>query len=141
MSETGAPLAYEGDFNGCYGCGPDNPSGLHLRFLATDNGVEVRYTADEHLCGAPGIIHGGVQATLLDETLCMTAYAKRGRPVVTGELSLRYRKPVATGVEILVRGWIVEDLGRSLRIEGAIEDATTGEVLTSASGRFFDFPE
>jgi len=63
----------------CFGCGADNPKGLRLRFFETDEGVEVDYVSPPHLDGAPGIIHGGIQGTLLDEAMCMAVYAKRGR--------------------------------------------------------------
>jgi hypothetical protein len=58
--------------------GADNPKGLRLRFFETDEGVEVDYVSPPHLDGAPGIIHGGIQGTLLDEAMCMAVYAKRG---------------------------------------------------------------
>lgn len=141
MNDTTGNLVYAGDFHGCYGCGRDNPEGLRLQFAETADGVEVLYTARDDLRGAPGVVHGGIQATLLDETLCMTAYAKRGHPVVTGELTLRYVKPVPTGVPLLIRGRIVAEKGRSAFIEGAIHLAADGEVLTTGRGRFFDFPE
>jgi hypothetical protein len=37
----------------------------------------VEYTAEEHLCGADGVVHGGIQATLLDEACgfsCRTVF-------------------------------------------------------------------
>lgn len=132
------PLVYGGDYKACFGCGADNPTGLRLTFAETDDGVEVRYTAHDDLRGAPGIVHGGIQATLLDETLCMTAYAKLGTSVVTGELTVRYEKPVPTEELLLIRGRIVERKGRSAFIEGGIYLASTGEQLTKGRGRFFD---
>ena len=76
---------FDADHEGrCFGCGPANPSGLKLRFYETDDGVESEYVVPSDLDGAPGIVHGGIQATLLDEVMCMTAYAKAGTGVVTG---------------------------------------------------------
>jgi len=127
----------EGRPNTCFGCGSDNPNGLRLEFTETDDGIEVQYTVPEALQGAPGIAHGGIQATLLDEALCMAAYAKLGTPVFTGELTVRYLKPVPTHTPLLVRSRILETKGRSSWIEGAIHLADTGEELTRARGRFF----
>lgn len=131
------PVSYQGSFRGCFGCGPENPAGLRLEFQETAEGVEVRYTVPTDLQGAPGIVHGGIQATLLDETLCMTAYAKLGVPVVTGELTVRYLRPVPTGAGLLIRGRLVEEKGRSAFIEGAILLADGSDQLTTARGRFF----
>jgi len=124
----------------CFGCGANNPAGLRLEFFETDDGIEVEYAAPSHLEGAPGIIHGGIQGTLLDEAFCMTVHAKRGTGVVTGELTVRYLRPVPTETPLLVRGRIVEERGKSFVIEGGIYLAATGEELTRGRGRFFAAP-
>lgn len=126
-----------GSYNACFGCGSDNPSGLRLEFVETEEGIEVPYRVAADLQGAPGIVHGGIQATLLDEAMCMTAYAKLGMSVVTGELTVRYLQPVPTLTELLVRGRITETKDRSAFIEGAIYLADGGTQLTQARGRFF----
>lgn len=126
--------------NRCFGCGPHNPNGLRLEFYETDDGVEVEYAAPAHLRGAEGVIHGGIQATLLDETLCMTAYAKLGQPVVTGELTIRYVRPAPTESPLLARARIIKTEDRSVFIEGTINLAASGAELTRAHGRFFFAP-
>jgi len=131
------PIVYRSGVNHCFGCGPTNPAGLRLTFVETDAGVEADYTVPAHLQGATGIVHGGIQATLLDETLCMTAYAKAGTPVFTGELTVRYLRPVPTGIPLRVHGQIVETKSKGWIIEGAITLAETGAALTRARGRFF----
>ncbi len=130
-------IVYSNGVNHCFGCGPSNPAGLRLSFIESDEGVEVEYTVPAQLQGATGIVHGGIQATLLDETLCMTAYAKAGTPVFTGELTVRYLRPVPTGTPLRVHGRIVEAKPKGWIIEGAITLAETGEELTRAHGRFF----
>ena len=131
------PIVYGNGPNHCFGCGPTNPAGLRLRFIESDEGVEVEYTVPSHLQGAAGIVHGGIQATLLDETLCMTAYAKAGTPVFTGELTVRYLRPVPTETALRVYGRIVEAKAKGWIIEGAITLAATAAELTRARGRFF----
>jgi len=131
------PVIFENERNQCFGCGPTNASGLRLCFTETDDGVEVEYSVPPHLQGATGIVHGGIQATLLDETLCMTAYAKAGTPVFTGELTVRYLRPVPTATPLRVHGRIVESKSKGWIIEGAITLADSGEELTRARGRFF----
>jgi acyl-coenzyme A thioesterase PaaI-like protein len=132
------PIAFSDvDENRCYGCGPANPLGLRLQFFETDEGIEIDWVAPEHVVGPPGIVHGGVQGTVLDEACCMAAFAKRHLPVVTGELTVRYRSPVPLGVPLLVRARIVEEQDRSFLIEGAIVSGASGDVLTEGRGRFF----
>ena len=134
------PIVYRNGVNRCFGCGPENPAGLRLTFIETDEGVEVEYLVPAHLEGATGIVHGGIQATLLDEALCMTAYAKTGAPVFTGELTVRYLRPVPTETALRVCGRIVEAKSKGWIIEGTIARADTGEELTRARGRFFAQP-
>jgi uncharacterized protein (TIGR00369 family) len=134
------PLVFNADPEGekkCFGCGSNNAAGLRLLFFETEDGVEVEYTAAPHLRGAPGILHGGIQATLLDETLCMAAYAKLGRPVVTGELTVRYLRPVPTETLLVARGRIIEEKKNSVVGEGCIYLVNADEPLTRAHGRFF----
>lgn len=133
IGETGEPSR-------CWGCGKDNPSGLHLEFFETDEGVETEYTAPADLMGPPGVIHGGVQASILDEVMCMVALVKRGSYVFTGELTVRYVAPVPTEVPILVRAWLAEERKESAFIEGVISLASDHRELTRARGRFFYQP-
>jgi uncharacterized protein (TIGR00369 family) len=133
-------VVYANGTNRCFGCGPANPAGLRLSFFETSEGVEVEYSVPSALEGAPGVAHGGIQATLLDETLCMTAYAKWGTSVLTGELTVRYLRPVPTATPLLVRGRLVETKGKSAFIEGAIYLANSTDELTRARGRFFASP-
>ena len=108
-----------------------------MRFFETADGVEVEYSVDEWLAGAPGIVHGGIQATLLDEALCMNVYAKKGTPVVTGELTVRYVAPLPTQTPLVIRSKITEKKGQSYMAEGEIVVAGSDEVVTRARARLF----
>jgi uncharacterized protein (TIGR00369 family) len=130
-------IILESEYNACFGCGQNNPAGLRLTFYETDAGVEAEYTVPQQFAGPPGIAHGGIQAAILDETLCVAAFAKAGTQVVTGEMTIRYVRPVPTATPILARARIVDRKDRSFFIEGAIYVAATGEELTRARGRFF----
>jgi uncharacterized protein (TIGR00369 family) len=125
----------------CFGCGPANEHGLRLRFRRVGPGeVEGEYTAPEHQAGAPGVVHGGIQAALLDETLGFAAHAAREPgaddiDIVTVEFSLRYRRPAPTGQPLRLRGRLVRREGRDLWMTGGIEDVE-GRVLTEAEARW-----
>ncbi len=60
--------------NWCFGCGPENPQGLHLHFtIDRDTPRGITATATVLLTrfheGPPGHIHGGVIAVLMDEAM------------------------------------------------------------------------
>ena len=100
--------------------------------------VESRCELAERYAGAPGVIHGGVQAVLLDEVMGVAAHrATDDDPIdiVTVDFKLRYRRPAPTGVPIRVLGELLRQDGRDFYMKGAIESAD-GTVLTLAEARW-----
>ena len=140
LGRIGESFVYDAPENHCIGCSPHNALGLRLRFTRTgEHSVEARYTAPEHLAGAPGVLHGGIQATLLDEVLGVaadTAFGDAAPPkLVTLEFRLRYRRPAPVGEAICVRGRFVRREDRDVFVEGEIANAA-GEILTQADARW-----
>lgn len=123
----------------CFGCGRSNERGLKLAFRRTGNGsVECEYVAAEALAGAPGVVHGGIQAALLDEVLGMAAHVDGEDPafsIVTVDFRLRYRRPVPTGAPLLARGRLLRVEGRDYFLEGEIL-GPDGKVSTRAEARW-----
>ncbi|MCL4561147.1 MAG: PaaI family thioesterase [Chloroflexi bacterium] len=128
--------------NHCFVCGRKNPLGLHLDFYELDSGaVQAEISVPDYYQGYPGVVHGGVLAAMLDETI--------GRVFMTGDpprfmytvqLAIRYRKPVPTGEPIQVIGRAVRDNGRVANAEGEILDEA-GTVLVEAKGVYVNVPQ
>ena len=133
MSEADEP------YDRCYGCGQGNANGLRIQFAhGADNSAECVYTAPEHLAGAPGVIHGGAQATLLDEVMGHAIHFGELDPdldIATVEFSLRYRRPAPVGMPLTIRGRLLRSEGRDFFVAGEIVSAS-GEVLTTAESRW-----
>jgi uncharacterized protein (TIGR00369 family) len=121
----------------CFGCSRDNPAGLHLRFFRDGDGVRCDSTLGRTHQGATDIVHGGIQAVLLDEASCAATYFTRGSYVVTGGLNVRYHRPCPTGRPLHVRALVVEDTGRYFVVRAEIRVAGDDEVVTSSEGRFY----
>lgn len=143
----GEPITFDSPDNTCFGCGRGNPQGLQLEFVHTsERGVEGRYTAPAHFNGAPGVVHGGMQATLLDEAVGFAMHAYHStvdelgddeegwRRTVTVEFDLRYRRPVPTETELLLRAEIVRVVGRDYL--AVAEILVNDEVCTSATAKW-----
>lgn len=90
--------------------------------------------------GPPGTAHGGIVAAYLDEVLAAAVHIATTRSAVTGELTVRYMKPVPVETPIVGKGSLVADHGRYVDVEGRLEDLATGTVLATARARFFPIP-
>lgn len=88
------------------------------------------------LCGHDGIVHGGLLATLLDESLARTAIINLPEKVgVTAKLSLSYRAPTRADQFVVIRTFLVEVNGRKALVRGRVEDLQ-GTVLVEADAMF-----
>ena len=122
----------------CLVCGIENPCGLKTKFYELENKEIVAYfTPHEHLQSYPGILHGGISATILDETIGRAIMAHYGQENfgVTIELNVKYKKPVPLDVELKVVGRITSDKGRLFEGTGELI-LPSGEVAVSATGRY-----
>jgi adenylylsulfate kinase len=74
------------------------------------------------VCGHPGIVHGGLLATLLDEGFGRCCFAALPNRIgVTANLNINYRKPAPAGNYYVLRARTVKVEGRKAWVEGHIE--------------------
>jgi len=115
----------------CFGCGPDHPSGFRLEFDTEDDEVVTRFLPTEHFQGPPGIMHGGLVATLGDEIAAWSIIALHGKFGFTAQMTCKLHKPVRIGVPVIGRGAIVKAAHRIVRARARIiqegVDAFTGD--------------
>lgn len=108
----------------CFGCGPHNPNGLQLKFRREGDEVVTDFLSVPGQEGAPGVLHGGLQATLADETGAYALIGMRGRFGFTTTMNLRYYRPARMGKSIEVRASILSETDKyatvkvTLRQEG-----------------------
>jgi acyl-coenzyme A thioesterase PaaI-like protein len=124
-------------FRSCFGCGPAHPSGLRVRCFQTSEGVAAPIVVPRVYEGPPGAVHGGIVAAYLDEVLGGAAARATGKVAVTGELTVRYVKPVPPETPLLGRGRLLADHGRYVDVEGSLEEFSARRVVATARGRFF----
>jgi acyl-coenzyme A thioesterase PaaI-like protein len=131
----GVELAFPED-GGCFGCSPSNAAGLALRFRRDGMRIRAVTRIADRFHGAPGIAHGGIVATLLDETSCAAAVFVGDRFVVTGELVVRYQAPVPVEVPLDLDAEIVgQTHPRYAEIAACVR--RDGVVLARSTGKFF----
>ena len=123
--------------NRCFGCGPANRTGLRLEFLLSEDGAVVCFAnVSENYEGPPGYLHGGIIATLLDETMSKAVRAK-GFTAMTRHLEVDYLRPVPSRTPIRLEGRAVASDGRKHHTEARILNEA-GETLAKAKGLFIE---
>jgi uncharacterized protein (TIGR00369 family) len=121
---------------GCFGCGADNPYGLHMKFASDGEQVVSRLTVPEHLCGWDDIIHGGIVATIHDEMMSWTAIQLLRKMILTKSVTVDFLKPLYTGRELEARGKIHQEVNdRETIMESVIFD-DSGVCCSKGRGTF-----
>lgn len=136
------PNPYVGhDAYHCFGCDPDNSAGLRLKFTTDGETVWSSWDPRVELEGYPGVIHGGIQATLADEIGGWWIHAVRGTAGMTRELHTTYHRPAqSTDGPFQLTARLAEESGRNVTIEVTIAGAG-GTVFTTARCVYAVFPE
>lgn len=128
------PLAH-GAQHACFGCGPANRTGLRLKFYVNQEGTVVcHFRVPKRFEGPPGLTHGGVIATLLDEAMSKVNRAK-GVVAMTRQMEVEYLRPVPLGTALRLEGRSAGGGGRVHRCEAVILDAEGG-VLAQGKAVF-----
>jgi uncharacterized protein (TIGR00369 family) len=134
--ENLTPLAHAAQ-NRCFGCGQANPGGLHLEFLlADDHSVVCLPVVSNAFEGPYGYLHGGIIATMLDETMSKAVRAG-GFTAMTRNMEVDYLRPVPSGTPLRLEGRILRNEGRKHWTEAKVLDAK-GIMLASAKGVFIE---
>jgi uncharacterized protein (TIGR00369 family) len=122
----------------CIACSGRNPYGLHLDFVPQKDGaIEAAFACDVVFSGYDGRLHGGVVAMLLDAAMTHCMFA-RGLAGVTGELRVRFLRPVGVAVPARIRARLEKSTHWLHLVRSEIlQDAA---VRASAVGRFMERP-
>ena len=122
------------NFN-CFACGPNHSHGLHLSFFKNGQSVECELTAEKAFDGITGILHGGIQSTVLDEVMWWAVFAFKERFCVTQSMSIDFKGIVRTGEALLARGEITEEHRNTVHTRGEI--LCGSRVLAAARATYF----
>jgi len=121
--------------NRCFACGPENQIGLKLQFEHDPRGeARALWTPAPLHEGWPGVVHGGLLSTVLDEAMSHAVMAA-GLKAMTAELRVRFREPAPPQNTLMVKAWIVARARRLVEAEASITGAD-GREYAHGWGRF-----
>jgi len=135
-------LATFADDDFCFACGARNPLGLHLTFLTAGDAFCTRVQPKPHWQGFAGVMHGGLQSTIMDDLMSNHLFRLEHVWCATAELTLRFRRPVPLDRELLFASRIERRQGRVWLLSGTCTVASdpASSPLTTARGRFIEVP-
>jgi uncharacterized protein (TIGR00369 family) len=123
----------------CFGCGARNPHGLKLDFRIEDQRAVAEFQPRAEHQGYPGLVHGGLIATALDEAMGWAMYTL-GVWAVTGKMEVKYRRSLPLDAKATVSGEVVRNRGRWLEVRGEVRGAG-GKLIAESHGLFMRLPQ
>ena len=125
----------------CFACSPDNANGLKMEFWEDGDTIISYWTPPKHVTGFKNIIHGGIQATALDEIAAWTISIKCKTAGVTSNMNVKYRKPVfLEDAPFTLKARVVDQNRRMCTVHATLFDKSD-KVLVEGDITYFLFSE
>ncbi len=123
----------------CFACCPTNSAGLKMEFHEDGDDVVCIWTPRDEYQGWLKTLHGGIQATLLDELGGWIVNRRLQTAGMTTALEMKYKAPIPTGdgVVLEIRGRIREMKRNFAFIEAAITH--DGRVCSTCEMTYYCF--
>ena len=126
----------------CFGCGPANEKGLHIRSFPQDDEVVATFQPESYQEAFPEMLSGGIIGTLLDCHCNWTAAYHLMKQVgldhppctVTADYANKLRRPTPTDKPIELRARVIESNEDRATVEGEL--ITHDKVTATCRGTF-----
>jgi acyl-coenzyme A thioesterase PaaI-like protein len=126
----------------CFGCGPKNPEGLHVRSFVEGDEVVAEWTPGPHHEAFPGVLNGGIIGALLD---CHSNWAAAHHLMrqggieappctVTADFAVRLRRPTPSSGPVRLRARVTESGADRAVVDATLE--AQGQVCATCRGTF-----
>jgi acyl-coenzyme A thioesterase PaaI-like protein len=128
--------------NHCFGCGPANPRGLHVRSFEDAEGLVAEWTPEPHHEAFDGTVGGGILGTLLDchsnwtAAIHLMRAAGRDTPpcTVTSEFHVRLLRVTPSNGPLRLRARVVDSSPGRATVEATVE--ADGRTTATCRGVF-----
>lgn len=125
----------------CFGCAPNNPIGLKMEFFEDGEYIITQWEPSSLYEGYHNVLHGGIQATLMDEIANWVIIHKLKRTGVTNSMEVKYLKSVYLNQgKITVRGKVISEDPKCATVYAEILDFE-GTIRSHATVIYTTFPD
>ncbi len=125
----------------CFGCNPGNEYGVKMEFYEDGDDIVSFWKPSPNYQSWINTMHGGILATLIDETAGWVVFRKLQTSGVTSNLEVKYRKAVSSLEPMLtLRGHIAEMKRNVAFIDVTLENSA-GEICVEGRAVYFTFPK
>ena len=126
----------------CFGCGPANSQGLHIKSFVRGNEVVAEWMPQPHHEAFPGVLNGGIIGTLLDCHCNWTAAwhlmrqsgADHPPCTVTADYCIVLKRPTPSRAPVQLRARVVQSGDDRAVIEGELQAG--GKLCATCRGTF-----
>lgn len=119
-----------------FGHGQDNPDGMRMQFEYDENGARTIVNIAEKFQGWPGIAHGGIVATCLDEAMGHAVAGRMRSFSMSVELEVFYLAPTMTKEDLLLEGKVVAMEDRKISTVAELRRKCDNTLLAHAKALF-----
>ncbi len=140
MKKINNPFVRQAGYN-CFGCSPDNPIGLKLNFETDGEFVVAEWQPEPQFQGWNNTLHGGIQATLLDELASWLVFVILDTSGVTSKMEVKLRKPVTTNQGTLFLKGKLREMKRNIAVIDTWLYNHEMILCTEAVMYYYTFPE
>ena len=125
----------------CFGCAPNNMHGLRLEFIEDGDIIKSEWLPEDKFQGYLNVLHGGIQATLLDEIAGWCVQIKLKTAGVTSSMEVKFKKPVYSNKgKIKLNAWITNKRKNIVKVHAELF-TSNGEIGAEGNITYFTFPE
>jgi len=119
----------------CFGCGKNNPIGLKLSFNWDGKTAKAEFVPGELYQGWPGVVHGGIIISMLDEAMSYAAQFT-GVYSVTAKMEIRLKNMASTGQPLIVTSQVTRNTRKLLETKARVS-SHDGALIAEAEATHF----
>jgi acyl-coenzyme A thioesterase PaaI-like protein len=119
----------------CFGCSQKNPLGLKINFTVKDDVVVGEFISHKYHMGPPDAVHGGIIATLIDESISYFARTVIKHDIRTMKEQIVFRNQSPIGERVYVEARLKEEKSRALILTAKVY--SEDNIIAEATGMLY----